>query len=141
MMRVKRLLRSADGAAAMEFAIVAPTFLMMIFLMLDGGKMLFTKQALNDLAASAARCAALGSTGCTTAGAVQSWVVDRARQRSQLALTTSMVTITPSTSCNGQTNMAKAQINYPYAKGPLQLLPQSAVPSTLTSISCFPVAS
>jgi len=140
-MIANRFLRDARGGAAVEFALVAPTFLMMIFLMLDGGRMLFTKQAINELATAAARCAALQATGCASASAVQTWTIDRARQRSNLALTTAMVTINTSTSCNGQTNMAKAQIDYTYKKGPLQLLPQSAVPSTLTSISCFPVAS
>jgi hypothetical protein len=53
-------------------------------------------------------------------------------------LDTTMVTISASTACNGQANMAMATINYAYKKGPLNLLPQSAVPSTLTSISCFP---
>jgi Flp pilus assembly protein TadG len=137
---VKRLFGNARGATAVEFAIVAPTFLMMIFLMLDGGRMLFTKQALNELAMAAARCTALKSTGCATASAAQTWVVDRARQKSQLALTTSMVTINMTTNCNGQANMAKATIDYTYQKGPMNLLPQSTVPSTLTSSSCFPIA-
>jgi Flp pilus assembly protein TadG len=135
---VQHFLRNTRGGTAVEFAIVAPTFLMMIFLMLDGGRMLFTKQALNDLAIAGARCMALQATGCANATAAQTWVIARARQRSQLVLTT--VTIDAATSCNGQTNMAKARIDYTYKKGPLNLLPQSAVPSTLTSISCFPVA-
>lgn len=129
------------GAAATEFALVAPVFLMMLFLLLDGGRMLFTKQALNELATAAARCAALQPSGCTTAAEVRSWAADRGHTRSQLQLTSAMVTVTMSGSCNGQSSMAQATIAMPYKKGAMNLLPQSVAPSTLTATSCFPVAS
>jgi hypothetical protein len=48
------------------------------------------------------------------------------------------VTTNTSTTCNGATGMAKVQIDLAYTKGVMNLLPQSAVPATLTSISCFP---
>jgi len=142
-MMLQRLLGSARGAAATEFALVAPTFLMMIFVMLDGGRMLFTKQALNELAAAGARCSALKATGCATTSAAQTWIATRGQQRSMLSVSSAMVTVdqTSTTTCNGQTgNMAKVTIVMPYNKSGMNLLPQSVVPSNLTSISCFPAA-
>lgn len=136
-----RLIGNAKGAAATEFALVAPTFLMMLFLLLDGGRMLFQKQALNELATAAARCAALKPTGCTTVAEVQNWAATRGKQRSNLPLATSMVTVSMSGTCNGQGAMAQATIAMPFAKGAMTLLPQSVAPSTLTATSCFPVAS
>lgn len=137
---IGRFLFSARGNAAVEFALVAPVFLMMLFLILDGGRMLFAKQALNELAAAAARCAALKPAGCTTASEVQSWAISRGETRSRLTLAAADVTILPSTTCNGQSNMAKATLAMTVPKGAMTLLPQSAAPSTLTSVSCFPVA-
>jgi len=139
-MILRRLFSDARGATATEFAFVAPTFLMMLFLMIDGGRMLFTKQALNELAVAGARCAALKPTGCTTNAEVQSWMVSRGQTRSMLSLTTSMIVIDTTSNCNGQASMASATITMPYKKGGMNLLPQSVTPSNLTATSCFPIA-
>ncbi|QJU59386.1 pilus assembly protein [Sphingomonas sp. AP4-R1] len=135
----RRFAADARGATTVEFAIVAPAFLMMLFLLLDGGRMIFAKQALNELATASARCAALKPTGCTTAAEVQSWTVSRGNTRSAMALTTTMVAVVPSTTCNGQSGMAQATISVPFKKGAMTLLPQSVAPANLTSTSCFPV--
>ena len=137
---MRRLLANGRGAGAIEFALVAPVFLMMVFLILDGGRMLFTKQALNETAAAAARCAALKPSGCKTVAEVKSWTAARGSQRSRLSLTSDMVTASLSTSCNGQSSMAQVTITKPYPKSAMNLLPQSVVPATLISTSCFPVA-
>lgn len=136
---LRRLARDARGATVVEFAIVAPAFLMMLFLLLDGGRMIFAKQALNELATASARCAALKPTGCTSPTEVQSWTVDRGKTRSALALTTAMVTVVQNTTCNNQGGMAQATIAMPFRKGAMTLLPQSVAPANLTSTSCFPM--
>ena len=137
---IARLWRSARGGTAVEFALVAPTFLIFLFLILDGGRMLFAKQALNELASAAARCAALKAPGCITDSAIQTWAVNRGARRSALVLATSDVT--PLASCTGRTgSWEQVTIRLTYPKGALNLLPQSTVPAQLTSISCFPVAS
>lgn len=135
------VMADARGASTIEFALVAPTFLMFIFLILDGGRMIFTKQALNELASASARCAALKPIGCTTTALVQNWTVTRGLARSQLAITAAQVTVNFGATCNGQSGMASVAIAMPYRKGALNLLPQSAAPSTLNATSCFPVAS
>ncbi len=139
-MSPRALLADRRGGSAVEFALVAPAFLMFVFLMLDGGRMMFAKQALNELAAATARCAAIKATGCATISEAQSWAVARSLLRPSLSIRTTDVTVSQSTPCNGQSNMAQATISMVYKKGVLNLLPQSAVPSSLTSTSCFPVA-
>ena len=128
------------GSTATEFALVAPAFLMFLFLILDGGRMMFTKQALNELAAATARCAAIKSTGCTTASAAQGWAATRGKARSMLAIDSTNVAVTQSTTCNGQANMTQATISLAYKKGALTFLPQSVVPATMTSTACFPAS-
>ncbi len=136
------LLCEAAGSTATEFALVAPAFLMFLFLILDGGRMMFAKQALNELAAATARCWAIKATGCGTTAETQSWAVARGAARSMLSIVSTDVLVSPSmTSCNGQNNMAKATISMTFRKGALLLLPQSSVPSQLSSTACFPVAS
>ena len=132
-----RLARDQVGGSLVEFALVAPTFLMFIFLILDGGRMLFTKQSLNEVATATARCAAVKMTGCETAANAQSWAIARGLARDNLQVSTAVVDVV---TCNGVANMSRATINTTWKKGSMGLLPQSAVPSTLTSIACFPIA-
>lgn len=137
---IHRVGADACGAAAVEFAFVAPVFLMFVFLLLDGGRMLFTKQALNELAFATARCAAVKNPSCSSEAAAETWAVGRGVQRSQLPLTSDMVKVIPSTACNGQADMAKATIKMQWKSGALMLLPQQLAPTNLVSTACFPVS-
>ena len=90
---MRAFLRDRKGGAVVEFALVAPTFLMFLFLILDGGRMMFAKQSLNELAAATARCAAIKATGCADTASAKSWAVSRGLARSNLQLSASNVTI------------------------------------------------
>lgn len=133
------------GASAVEFALVMPAFLMGTFLLLEGGRAEYKKQALNELSAAAARCAAIAPTGCKSVSDVQSWTVSRASSVEKLTLTTAMVTVTmvgataQAGVCNGVASMAQVTIAYPYTQEKMTLLPQSTMPAKLTATSCFPV--
>ncbi len=132
------------GATAVEFALVAPTFLMFVFLILDGGRMIFAKQSLNSLAAETARCAAIKAIGCTDPPGVQAqaqaWAVNRGLTHDNLKIDPSDVKIFNPTTCFSQSNMAKATISVAWKRGAMTLLPQSIAPATLTATACFPVA-
>lgn len=147
-MRIGRLTGDRRGSTAVEFALVAPTFLMFVFLMLDGGRMMFSKQALNQLAATTARCAAVNSTTCPLPGATGSsatydvtyWAVTQ----TSLKLTHDKVTVTKITSssasvCGGQTGVMQAVVTMTNPKSAFALLPQAVVPSQLQATACFPI--
>ena len=134
---IRALIRDSRGGSVVEFALLAPTFLMFLFLLLDGGRMLFTKQALNEVAAATSRCAAIGATGCTDAASAQNWAIARGLARDNLQVSSAVVDVA---TCNGIANMSRATINTVWKKSAMGLLPQSLVPSTLTSVACFPIA-
>jgi len=134
----RALLRDRKGGVAVEFALVAPTFLMIMFLILDGGRLMFAKQSLNELTVATARCAAIQATGCDTAANAKSWAVSRGNARSAMNIANSNVTVTTSTSCNGVANMTKVTITRPWANGAMGLLPGHLAPTSLSSSSCFP---
>lgn len=135
---MRALLRDCRGGSLVEFALVAPTFLMFLFLLLDGGRMLFTKQALNEVAVATARCAAVKGTGCDTTANAQSWAVARGLARDNLQVSNAVVDVA---TCNGVSNMSRATVTTVWKKGAMGLLPQSVAPSALTSVACFPIAS
>jgi hypothetical protein len=64
--RLDRLVAAQDGAAAVEFAIVAPVFLMLLMGIFDLGQMAYGKATLNGAVETAARTSAL-ETGDTAA--------------------------------------------------------------------------
>ena len=60
---MRRILRDTKAVTAVEFALVAPTFMMFMFMIIDGARATWTYQTLQQVATDAARCAALGVDG------------------------------------------------------------------------------
>jgi TadE-like protein len=58
--------RAQNGATLVEFALVAPVFLALLFGTLEFGRALWTQQALQETAIAGARCMALPQTSCAT---------------------------------------------------------------------------
>lgn len=135
---MRRLATCRRGVTAVEFALVAPPFLCLLFLLLDGGRMLFTQQALNELAAAAARCAAVKPADCDSGDKVKTWAVGRAGRLSGLSISTGMVTVSNPTQCNSVANMAQVTIAMPYVRSTTALLPGNTS-ANLTASACFPV--
>ena len=135
---MRRLPRDVSGVTAVEFALVAPAFLMFMFLIIDGARATWTYQTLQEVATHSARCAALGVTGCKTSAEVQGYAVARAAA-SGVPLATTSVTLTPSTNCSSIAGMTKVAITSPYQGATTKLLPSTL--TTLSTESCFPTAS
>jgi Flp pilus assembly protein TadG len=135
---MKRLLRDERGTTATEFALVAPAFLMFMFLMIDGARAVWTYQTLQEIATNSARCAALGSTGCKTSSEVKDYAVARAAMNG-VTLTTGAVTLTSAATCSSVAGMTKVAISSAYQGASTKLLPSNL--TTLNTESCFPTAS
>lgn len=133
-----RLLRDARGVTAVEFALVAPAFLMFMFLTIDGARMAWTYQTLQEVAVNSARCAALGVTGCKTEGEVQSYAVARAAAEG-VKLTAAAVTLNPAATCSSVSGMTRVAIASTYQGASTKLLPSKL--TALSTESCFPTAS
>ena len=54
--------RKRRGAAAVEFAVVAPVFLLLVFGMIEYGRMVMVQQVLTNASREGARCAVLDGT-------------------------------------------------------------------------------
>ena len=135
---IRPLVRDSAGATAVEFALLAPTFLMLLFLLFDGGRMMFAKQSLNELATATARCMATQQASCADAASTQTWAVNRGLTRDNLQLSTTDVAIDTNATCGGVTGMIQTTITMTWKKGAMTLLPQSAAPATLRATACFP---
>jgi Flp pilus assembly protein TadG len=135
-----RLFEDRRGATAVEFALVAPVFLMFMFLIIDGSRMVWTYQTLQEVATNSARCAALKLTACADNASVQTYAAARA-VASGVPLGAASVTLSnvaaSATGCKASpVAMVKVAINAPYQGATTLLLPTSV--TTLTTEACFP---
>src|SRR5712691_3407992 len=76
--RIVRLSRHEDGNPAVEFGLLAPVLLLFLFGIMEGGRMLWTLNALHYSVQEAARCASINTTACGSASQIQTFAAGRA---------------------------------------------------------------
>jgi Flp pilus assembly protein TadG len=86
------------GAAAVEFAVVAPVFFLLVFGMIEYGRMVMVQQIIVNSAREGCRAAVLD--GSTTSG-VKSTVIT-AMSAGNITITTSNVTVSPDPPSNAE---------------------------------------
>lgn len=73
-----RLRANRRGAIAAEFALVVPILLLLIFSIIEFGRVMWTQNVLQSAVEDAARCSALKRPECDTTAELQSYAADRA---------------------------------------------------------------
>lgn len=92
MMRPRSFLNDLSGVAAIEFALVAPAFLMLLFGTMSMSMMFFTNSSLHFAVEAAARCASVRTTVCR----------DRATTKAFAAANYFGLGVTPVFTCSGR---------------------------------------
>ncbi|MFD1788755.1 TadE/TadG family type IV pilus assembly protein [Sphingomonas floccifaciens] len=124
-MKNDAFLTDTKGAAALEFAILAPVFLFLIFCLIQFGLVVWTQAAIQHGASAAARCGAVNSSLCGTDEGVRNFAA-----QSSFGLNPSAQIFHVSQETCG--TMVKASL--PYAGGATPIsLPQFR----LTAKACF----
>jgi len=123
---LRRLRRSDAGSSAVEFAMVAPFLITMLFGIFEFGRALWTQSMLDFAVEQASRCATINTTTCNSANAIATYA---SQQTAPLNLPAA--TFTASTpSCGNQ-----VRASYAFNFVSPNLFPYSI---TLTSQSCYP---
>jgi Flp pilus assembly protein TadG len=131
---MKALLADRRGAAALEFAFVSTALMLLVFGVMEMGRMLWTRQALQGAAAETARCLAIGSPNCPSGSA---YAESAAADRGISDLQTGMVVVAASDPCGSTSGtFTKVTITYPYAGVVPSLIPTPA--GGLSVSACFP---
>lgn len=119
--------RDRRGVTAIEYAIVLPLFLMLVFGIIESGRLMWYQVSLQRATAMAARCGALATTGCVTDAQIKTTA---ATHSSGIPLAASNFTVTR-TACGVKVNASKQ------FKVALRLV---AIPTlSLTAQSCHPL--
>ena len=133
---IKRLRADNLGSTMVEFALVAPALMAFIFLILEGGRMIWTKQLLEDAALDSARCLGLRALPCKTDAGVQAFAVEQATS-SGVRLLTANVTVQANVACNGTNGLGRVRLEVPYSSPAAGFLPVKI--DKLSAEACFPM--
>jgi len=124
-MKSHGFLRNSGGGTAIEFALTAPVFFLLVMGAIEVGLLCWAQLALQQGSEAAARCASVNKTVCGNTSQIKTYA---SAQSFGLAPATS--TFTVSTPACG--NMVQASYNPPF----LTAIAISSV--TLTASACFP---
>lgn len=116
------------GNALVEFALIAPVLLLVLFGTIEAGRALWLQNALHYAVQAAARCASINTTTCSNLGTIQYY----AASVSGAQFDTSVFSWSGAASCGNQV----------YASYPMSLyIPYVGATVTLTAQACFPKSS
>lgn len=121
---VRSLCGDRRGSSAVEFAMILPAFVILLFGIMEFGRLLWTQNALHYAVEEAARCYTVATATCSDATHAKSF----AASRSGLTFSNSTFTIS-SPSCGNQVSAS-----YPFTL----LVPYLQRTITLTAQSCYP---
>jgi Flp pilus assembly protein TadG len=115
------------GASAIEFALTAPAFFMVLIALIEGGLLLWTQIGLQHGAEMAARCATIDTSICSSTAQTQSYA---AQQSFGINPPPSTFTVT-SASCGNQVtaNYQFALFSNYFGMPSLQISAQSCFPT------------
>ena len=136
-----------DGATAVEFALVVPMFLMLVFGAIEFGRILWTKQALQETAVAGARCMAIAqgtkpNGSCASSGSYSSssatTYVQNVAKGWGLSVPSSGVALNNAASCGGTTGFSQVTLTSTFNSVVPQLIELSTGGITLTASACYP---
>ncbi|MEF0943880.1 TadE/TadG family type IV pilus assembly protein [Rhizobium sp. BR 362] len=138
---IRKIWQSHSGASAVEFALVAPVFFLMLFGMIELGRLLWTSHALHDTAIATARCMGIPQTECEDGGAYSaSKAAAFARSTAVgwfVGLDAASVTLDHDASCHGLDGFSQVKITYQFITVVPDLLMSLSGGTNLTADACY----
>ncbi len=142
-MTVRRTLRKDErGAAAVEFALVAVPLLLVLFGIIEYGRLQWTRSAMESVANSGARCIGIGQVECSVSGVynaakAQTFILETATELS-LQLSSSDIAINNTATCNGVSGFAEVSLTHTFETALPFIFGQMSTGVPLTAAVCFP---
>jgi len=134
----KKFNHAQDGAVAVEFALVSLLFITFVLGLIEFSRLTWTKQAVTDVAARAARCATTGDDAsavtCTDTDLIRNFAIAQAESVG-ISLSPEQITAQKMVRCNGYiANLV--EISFQFRSPAAGLIPALAQPISVTA--CFP---
>lgn len=120
----RRFVRDDAGNPAVEFGLLLPALLTFVFGIAEGGRLLWTVNALHYSVQEAARCASVNATTCGTPSQIQTFAAGRAGAGFASSVFTATVT-----SCGHRVSASYTMpLNIPFMAHSISLTAQSCYP-------------
>jgi Flp pilus assembly protein TadG len=132
--RIGRLGRANGGNTALEFAIIAPVFLLLLLGTIEFARLCWTQSTLQQAVEAAARCASVNTTICDNATDTASYA---AKQMYGLSVSSGIFTATLNTSCGSNSgNLVSANLPFSFIVSWFNQI--TGAPLNVKAQSCFP---
>lgn len=134
--------RDTAGSGAVEFALIATPLFLLLFGGIETARGFWTRQAMQSIANSGARCMGVGNSACANAG-VYSVALTRSHllamaHGSIVPLTASNLTLDHNATCSGVSGFSKVSIRYTFQTAVPALIKPFADGVVLSVAACFP---
>lgn len=132
------------GATALEFALVAGPFILLLLGSLEFGRVLWSQHSLQQVAGAAARCAAIPQPSCAVNGVfdpvLTQAMIDRlARDYGlQLQLQAQDIAVTRGTTCGGLSGFTQVALTYRFQTPVQPLIAFMSEGIVLHAEGCYP---
>lgn len=133
-MMLARLFRSQRGATVIEFAVLAPVFIVMLIGLIEFSRAYWVSQTLQEVAYHTARCMTLDDA-CDTEEKRNEFALERAGSYA-IVIEADDITINAGVTCRSRPNSNAVAIETAFSSSMQGLLP---TPATLRAEACFPV--
>jgi Flp pilus assembly protein TadG len=139
---IRRLLDDEKGANAVEFALIAGPFLLLLLGTVEFARAYWDGQALQETAVAGARCMALPQASCSAGGAYDSqstitFVTNMALDKG-IALAAGDIAIDRNATCQGLSGFSQVEITYRFETALPDFLTALTGGRTLQADACFP---
>lgn len=138
------LCRAREGNAAIEFAMVLPMFLALVFGAVEYGRLLWTEQALQEAATIGARCWAIPQSACASGGSPSATntksYIQQVAGNWGLSIPTSGITLNQNVSCGGAGSFSTVSITTTFTSVVPKIVLLSASGLSLNATACYPSA-
>lgn len=138
---LQKLWRSCSGATAVEFALVMPVFLLLLFGIIEFGRLLWTSHALHDTAIATARCMGVPQFECEDNGIYSATKAMTFAQKTAagwyVSLDSASVTLDHAAECYGLAGFSRAVISHQFSTVVPRLLTSLAGGTALKAEACF----
>jgi len=141
------LTADCGGTTAVEFGLVAPIFLMFLFGSIEFGRLLWTRQALQETAIAGARCMAIAqgttqsspcaSSGTYSASSTQSYI-QSVGSGWGLSIATSDITLNKTATCGGTSGFSQVKLSNTFTTAVPQIVLLAAGGTALSATACYP---
>lgn len=134
--------QNARGTSAVEFAILAGPFLLLIFGSIEFGRAMWTREALQATAIAGARCMGLVQNTCGTGSNYNSSMttsyVQNVASTWKVVLPAAGITLNRNATCGGITNFSQISITYTFRTVVPTMLNSLSGGVPLSAVACFP---